>query len=1547
MNKDFLATVYLNGEMVTQSFLHLKNGLNLNHKEKQIPRKLLDLFDSDTNGNLVLLTEKLKSSDYITRGTLELDDPKSKISHGDYQVFKGKRGETYRILFIDPNEIQLGFKEYTLVPSQRIRIGSSLSNEICFSLHDMIAPTEHLVLNILSNGKAIIEDRHPNSGLFINGKLENKKELELFDEIFFLGLSIVYLGDALSIRQMNLKTSLIEQDKKVKFENPTPNSKEYFQANPRILPSYNLSSIEIDSPPSKQSMETTPALLRFGPSATMGIVTLASAATMLTSAFQNNNLTLMVSSGAMAIGSLTSALLWPKLLDRHNKQTTQRKEETRQTKYQKYIENIDKDLSQKAQEIRTKMNTINYPAPDILCTFLSNPNLKKRLWERSREDEDFLHIRLGQGTQAFPIEIQTKKLGFQLEEDDLQLLPTRLKNKYSTLDKMPVVLDIFHNNQIGLIGSKESVNQTLHRILLNLIALHSPQEVKIVILSKEEEAQSFKDYSNVPHLWNNEKQVRFFAQNPQEIHTLLNAFEEIFQERKEEREENHYKGDFDPYFVFVVLDPELFEENFFRFFDGSNNDLGFTILYSFQEFGLLPKSTQAIIQTSTIGMNGFYIKNKNKNQTLTYYPDSYDAFQEQEFLKSLTSLSLKRSASFASIPQQVSFLEVLRMGNIEQFDVESHWKNNNSHRSLAAPIGLKAGNEIFSLDIHENYHGAHGLVAGTTGSGKSEFLQALVLSLAAHYSPQEIGFVLIDFKGGDMARPFLEKKGRSALPHLAATISNLSGNILQRALISLRAEIDRREHLFNQAAKEIEVDKININSYHRFYKEGRLKEPLPHLVIVIDEFAQLRAKNSEFLEQLKDIAQVGRSLGIHLILATQKPDGIVDPQILSNSRFRVCLKVAQKEDSLAVINRPDAARIKNPGRLYLQVGYDELYECLQAGYTGSPYRPSDQFISEEELTLQVIDGVASPIYQARLNLTTQITDDTEMERFVDTLANLGDKLNLKVKPLWMDPLKERIDLKEISTPTKGLASASLGLVDVVSSQQQVAYSYDFIEQGSLVLYGQAGSGKSVALQTILYSMITNQNYHPNQLQFTLLDFRGRSFDFLKNSPYFKEIVYPAEPEKVVEVLDRLEEMVEERKLLFSSMGVSNYQTFRETYPDQSLEAEIIIINGYGDLFNTFYKENERFIQLAFLGQSYGISFLITAMSKTDLPSKLKQAIPGKLALTLPSRDDYFDIFEKRPLIYPEEIPGRGLISMNQQLMEIQIALVHSEIEFEARRLKMLQKELLTQSPTQRPQEITSEKEKRKKEEKKSTASSSISNKATGNSSILHSNYSRLKPIQSSQDALSLATSPSGNLHYGLEADQGYKVAVFTTDPARKREFFQRLIEKTQSSQKKTDILFIDHFEAPDPSFKQLIESGLYSDSSQTLLEIILRIQDEVNARRKDRQACQSNLIIMIEDYQQFFEGIDDRQADFFRNALRFIEKGLGIYFITGYDAHDPASIDLLFSQLLLYSEAKIIDENSYDLLSTRIETLPSLISSQRKRPQLFVQDELTEISWRK
>src|SRR5699024_1019418 len=235
-------------------------------------------------------------------------------------------------------------------------------------------------------------------------------------------------------------------------------------------------------------------------------------------------------------------------------------------------------------------------------------------------------------------------------------------------------------------------------------------------------------------------------------------------------------------------------------------------------------------------------------------------------------------------------------------------------KTLAVPLGVRGTEDYVYLNLHEKAHGPHGLVAGTTGSGKSEILQSYILSLAINYHPHEVGFLLIDYKGGGMASLFRD------LPHLLGVITNLDGSESMRALASIKSELARRQLIFNA------FDVNHIDDYSKIFRAGEADEPMPHLFIISDEFAELKKEQPEFMSELVSTARIGRSLGVHLILATQRPSGIVDEQIWSNSKFKLALKVQNEADSKEVIKTPDAANITEPGRAYLQVGNNEIYE---------------------------------------------------------------------------------------------------------------------------------------------------------------------------------------------------------------------------------------------------------------------------------------------------------------------------------------------------------------------------------------------------------------------------------------------------------------------------------------------------------------------------------------------------------------------------------------------------------------------------------------------
>ena len=235
------------------------------------------------------------------------------------------------------------------------------------------------------------------------------------------------------------------------------------------------------------------------------------------------------------------------------------------------------------------------------------------------------------------------------------------------------------------------------------------------------------------------------------------------------------------------------------------------------------------------------------------------------------------------------------MQKIEQLNILNRWQTNNPVTSLSTVIGVHSDLEPFKLDLHEKFHGPHGLIAGSTGSGKSEFIITYILSLAINYHPYEVQFVLIDYKGGGLAGAFLNKETGVKLPHLVGTITNLDTSEMNRTLVSINSELKRRQRVFNATKDALGESTIDIYKYQRLYREGKVKEPMAHLFIISDEFAELKSQQPDFMDQLISTARIGRSLGVHLILATQKPSGVVDNQIWSNTRFRVCLRVQEKK----------------------------------------------------------------------------------------------------------------------------------------------------------------------------------------------------------------------------------------------------------------------------------------------------------------------------------------------------------------------------------------------------------------------------------------------------------------------------------------------------------------------------------------------------------------------------------------------------------------------------------------------------------------------------
>ena len=353
----------------------------------------------------------------------------------------------------------------------------------------------------------------------------------------------------------------------------------------------------------------------------------------------------------------------------------------------------------------------------------------------------------------------------------------------------------------------------------------------------------------------------------------------------------------------------------------------------------------------------------------------------------------------------VSLLAMLGVEQVEALQIERRWiESQTAGRSLAVPIGLGAGAETLELDLHERADGPNGLVAGTVGAGKSELLQTLVAALAINYHPYRLAFVLVDYKGGGMAKPFKD------LPHTLGVITNLDQeNLALRALTSFNVELKRRQTLFDAA-------KVNhIDDYQRKYYTGEpgADTPLPYLVVIVDEFAEMKTEQPETAKEFVRIARVGRALGLRLILAMQRPAGIVDGQIEANTRFRLCLRVAQTEDSQAMLKRPDAAFLSGMGRAYLQVGANEKFKEFQVAWGGAPYDPERAALGNPlEIVAVNLDGSRGSLYAP--DVVAERKAQTQLEAVVEEIQLAAEAQHVERLPsLWLEPLPERLALATV------------------------------------------------------------------------------------------------------------------------------------------------------------------------------------------------------------------------------------------------------------------------------------------------------------------------------------------------------------------------------------------------------------------------------------------------------------------------------------------------------------------------------------------------------
>jgi S-DNA-T family DNA segregation ATPase FtsK/SpoIIIE len=427
------------------------------------------------------------------------------------------------------------------------------------------------------------------------------------------------------------------------------------------------------------------------------------------------------------------------------------------------------------------------------------------------------------------------------------------------------------------------------------------------------------------------------------------------------------------------------------------------------------------------------------------------------------------------------------------------------------------------------------------------------------------------------------------------------------------------------------------------------------LFIISDEFAELKSQQSSFMQELISTARIGRSLGVHLILATQKPSGIVDDQIWSNSKFKVCLKVQERADSMDVIKCPDAVTLKNPGRFYLQVGYNDYFAMGQAAYAGTKYVPKDKIAKTVDRNVSFINNIGDTYRNIEtVQRVEGISLGEELPNILKYICDAAASKDLKAKKLWLDKIPAEIFVTNLIrkysfTPKLWEITAVVGEYDDPNNQKQGLLTVDFADTGNTLVYGAIG--KEIMLSSIVYSLIINHS--SDEVNIYILDFGNEMFGSFSSAPQVGDVIFLNEDEKVVNLFATIAKELERRKKLFADYNGS-YNIYIKN-SGKTLPRLLVFINNYESLCENYEDYVDTIASLSREGDKYGISFIITATGANSVRGKTAQNFNHQFCLQFNDPSDYMSILGLTHGMVPSEIDGRGLVKLDGTIFEFQTA----------------------------------------------------------------------------------------------------------------------------------------------------------------------------------------------------------------------------------------------------------------------------------------------------
>lgn len=1116
-----------------------------------------------------------------------------------------------------------------------ITIGRSSSCNIV--LEDHRVSGYHLKLYRQDNKWRFI-DNDSSNGTYLNERKTNNGALKDEDVLTVGFCRLIISNTTISIiASCSVFSNLLNSREVNGVISPEDNYPYLFKKSPRLRKNIPNDTFDLQSPPNigrKPTISWTNVLLP--PFLTVGVM-------LAICFFITNTMTMLYFSAPMTlIGVLMSVIRY-----RGEKKKYFVTQQLRLEKYDKYL---DDQIEQIEKCINEQRRILTEDSPSVQqCIYLvEGPD--RKLWDRRPMDKDFLTLRLGTGVIASSITIKYVKKILSLEEDALAERPAKIAMKYREVSDCPITIDLGKYPTCGIIGDRQSCITLGKNLIIQATAHHSYDDLRLVILCDENETDKWAFSRWLPHMFDDTRSQRFIANNPAQQKKLLDEFEEILSQRWtevfDEKNEKH-RSISQPFYLFIFTTLNVSGHSIMRYLTTNDCRLGVGSIFLFDRIENLPKESFYIIDLSS---KSYQVYEREKaSEKHSFVLDYLATEQYEKYARLMAPLRIANDAGKNELPTSFSFLQGYGVQRPQMLKLEEYWHNNAPEQGMAVPIGIRKTGELFLFDIHEKCYGPHGLIAGMTGSGKSEMVQSWILSMAVHFPPEAVSFVLIDFKGTGLLMPLKN------LPHLAGSISDLDTSI-GRNLIALENELTRRKTLLDQYHVN------NISAYRKLLCQGKVSEPLPYLFLVIDEFAEFKVRFPDFMQVVNRVFAIGRTLGVHIILLTQKPANVVDDKMMANTRFRWCLKVASSADSRDMLHHPDAAKITNPGRAFIQVGEDEVYEEIQSFWSGAPYNPYRDLSLQRETKVSIVDLYGNRRCYEPEKTTGYRSEKNEIDAVVEYIDGYCRKNQIsRARSIWTSKLPEQLQLKDVlqiafdgdkwSKTEQGLC-ITVGQIDDPCSQSQYPLYFNLSEDGHTAVYGAPGSGKTTLLHTVAMSIALT--YPPDAVHIYMMDFGGGSLNLFRNFPHVGGVAISGDDERILNLADMLTTELKRRQKEIASLGFVSAQSYREVTGNK-MPYIVILLDNFVPVIDIYPDLEEMLQSIVREGAACDMYMIITSGGTNTIPYRISQNIKSGVALHMTDSMDYSVIVGKTNGLEPENHPGRGLVRGNPPL-EFQVAL---------------------------------------------------------------------------------------------------------------------------------------------------------------------------------------------------------------------------------------------------------------------------------------------------